>query len=403
MRRFDDPQAERGRVLLDVVIATAATLLAVYTSLDPPGPAYSGPLWGAWLVGVAAGAPLLLRRRWCVPVLAWVLLIAVVATLTGVVGAGAVWVIFVPVAVASYTVTDRVDRLAVAVSVLVLDLVVAATTIPAFYGIHRPADRDVGRSEVPLWWQVELGVVLAQLGAAWAAGWVVRSRRLAKAEFARRSVREAVADERLRVARELHDIVGHSMSVIAVEASVAGRLADERPDHAKAALNSIERSSRAAIGEIRQLLGVLRPAPDAAADAERGPLPGVADLPALVDRLRVPGLAIDLDSGGVDELSAGVDLAVYRVVQEALTNVVKHADATQCRIVVRDAEAAVYVDVVDDGPGRRIPRGRPGGGYGLIGMRERIATYGGTLAVGPRARGFQVAAVIPHIDSDAAP
>jgi signal transduction histidine kinase len=222
-----------------------------------------------------------------------------------------------------------------------------------------------------------------------------------------------VADERLRIARELHDVLGHSMSLIAIKATVAGRLADERPEHAKAALSTIEQTSRAAMTEIRQLLGVLRPTSDEVgrpstaedgADPELGPLPGSADLPALVDRLRAADLEVDLELSGTAVLPPGVDLAVFRVVQEALTNVVKHADARHCRIVVHRTAGSVRIEVVDDGPARRLPRRRPDTGQGLIGMRERILTYGGTLAAGPLAHGgFRVVAEIPHVGSDVTP
>ncbi|WP_343963024.1 sensor histidine kinase [Pseudonocardia alaniniphila] len=405
------PECRRRRaVVVDVASAAALACLAVYTPLDPPGPAYPGPAWVAVLVGAAAGPPLLLRRRWSVPVLVWVVLVAVAATVLGVVGAGAMWVTYAPVAVALYTAASLTGRTIVAAAVLVAGLGKAAAAIPAFYWIHSPADRGPSGSEVPLWWQVELGIVVVLLSAAWAAGRVVRSRRVAKAEFARRSALEAVADERLRIARELHDVLGHSMSLIAIKASVAGRLADEHPEHAKAALNAIEQTSRAAMTEIRQLLGVLRPAsaetgrPSTAenrGDADRGPLPGSADLPALVDRFRAPDLDVDLELSGTVALPPGIDLAVFRVVQEALTNVVKHAAARHCRVVVRKTTESVRIEVVDDGPARRVPRRRPGGGQGLIGMRERITAYGGTLTVGPLVDGgFQVVADIPRVEPD---
>ncbi len=388
-------------MLVDAATAVALACLVAYTPLDPPGPAYPGPAWAAWLVGAAAGLPLLLRRRRPAPVLAWVVLVAATATLLGVVGAGAVWTTYAPVAVASYTAANLTSRTVGAVAALVAGLGAAAATVPAFYRLHRPVERGTSGSEVPLWWQVELGIVVVLVGAAWAAGLVVRSRRNARAEFARRSASQAVADERLRIARELHDVLGHSMSLIAIRATVAGRLADERPEHAKAALSTIEQTSRAAMTEIRRLLGVLRPTAEGPDDAGRGPLPGCADLPALVDRLRAPDLEVDLDVTGTAALPPGLDLAVFRVVQEALTNVVKHADARHCRIVVQKTAGSVHIEVVDDGPARRVPRRRPGGGQGLIGMRERVVTYGGTLTAGPLAHGgFQVVADIPLAESD---
>jgi hypothetical protein len=157
-------------VLVDLVAAVALAALAAFTPLDPPGPAYPGPAWVACLVGAAAGLPLLLRRRWSVPVLVWVVLVAATATLLGVVGAGAVWAIYAPVAVASYTVANLNDRTVTAAAVLVAGLGAAAATVPAFYWLDRPAERGTSGSEVPLAWQIELGMVVVLLGAAWAPG-----------------------------------------------------------------------------------------------------------------------------------------------------------------------------------------------------------------------------------------
>ena len=397
LNRLREPRRHRA-VILDVALALALTCLVPYTLLDPPGPAYPGPGWVGWTVGAAMGLPLPVRRRWSIPVLAWVLLVAAVATFLGIGGAGALWVTYAPVAVGAYTVANLTERTSTAVAALAVCLGAAAVTVPEFYRIHVPVAAGAAPSEVPLWWQFELGTVAVQLVAAWAAGRLVHSRRAARTEFARRSAVEAVADERLRIARELHDILGHSMSLIAVKATVAGRLADEHPDHAKAALSTIEQTSRAAMIEIRRLLGVLRPASDDG--PALSPLPGSADLPALVDRLSGPDLKVDLTLTGTEGLPPGVDLAVFRIVQEALTNVVEHSEARHCRIVVRGRADAVHVEVADDGPSRTTPRRRPGGGPGLIGMRDRIDVYGGTLSVGPVDRGFRVVAEIPCTETE---
>ncbi|SFP71327.1 sensor histidine kinase [Amycolatopsis rubida] len=398
LNRFREARRHR-RVVLDVALALVATWLVAYTLRDPPGPPYPGPAWVSWAVGAAVGLPLLLRRRWSVPVLSWIVLVAASATFLGVGGAGALWVTYAPVAVAAYTVANLTDRTAVAVAALAGCLVAAAVTVPRFYRVHVPVGAAALHSEAPLWWQFELGTVAVQLVVVWAAGLVVHARRADRAEFARRSAVEAVAGERLRIARELHDILGHSMSLIAVKATVAGRLADAQPEHAKAALSTIEQTSQAAMAEIRRILGVLRPVSAGAAPEGPAltPLPGSADLPALAERLSGPELEVDLALTGTAGLSPGVDLAVFRIVQEALTNVVEHSESRHCRIVVRGLGDAVHVEIADDGPARTMPRGRPGGGQGLIGMRERIAAHGGTLSVGPAARGgFRVVAEIPR-------
>ncbi|WP_275291897.1 histidine kinase dimerization/phosphoacceptor domain-containing protein [Amycolatopsis sp. La24] len=157
-----------------------------------------------------------------------------------------------------------------------------------------PVGAAVPRGEAPLWWQFELGTVAVQLVAAWAAGRLVHARRADRAELVCRSAVEAEADERLRIARELHDILGHSMSLIAVKAIVAGRLADEHPEHAKAALSTIEQTSQAAMADIRRILGVLRPA-----SAEAG-----TDGPALTPP---PGAAPSGGSEGASWLTRAVN------------------------------------------------------------------------------------------------
>ncbi|MCO1654831.1 sensor histidine kinase [Pseudonocardia humida] len=382
---------------VDTAVAVALAVLAASTPLDPPGPAFAGPAWVAWVAGAAVGLPLAVRRRWPVAVLAWVAGAAAVATAVGAVGLGAISMTYAPVALALYTVASASGRVA-AGAALVGALVAPSVTIPWLYDRARIGAADTSASEVPLWWQVELGVVTVMVTAAWAVGWTVRWRRAVRAEAAQRLAQDAVAAERLRIARELHDIVGHSMSLIAVKATVANHIADERPAETRAALVTIERTSRAALTEIRRLLGVLRPDTDPGPGpaAEFVPAPGSADLPDLADRLRSTGLRIDLRLDGADDLPEAVDLTVFRIVQEALTNVVKHADAGHCRVVVGAAGGSVRIDVLDDGHAQRTSGRRPAG-QGLIGMRERVAMYGGTLDAGPRpGGGFQVVAEIPY-------
>ncbi|WP_214405913.1 sensor histidine kinase [Pseudonocardia lacus] len=395
------PAKPSGLHLRDAAVAVALAYLAAHAALDPPGPAFTGPAWAAWLAGAAVGLPLAVRGRWPVPVLAWVVAAAAVATALGVVGFGAISATYAPVAVALYTVATASSRIAAGAG-LVAGLVVPAVAIPWLYDRSSILAADASASEVPLWWQVELGVVVVVTTAAWAVGWTVRWRRSVRAETDRRLTGDAVAAERLRIARELHDIVGHSMSVILVKSTVANHIADERPAEARDALVTIERTSRAALVEIRRLLGVLRPGTTADAGADTrppaafAPAPGPADLPDLADRLRSPGLRVEVRTDGVDDLPEAVGLTVYRIVQEALTNVVKHADAGCCRVTVRAAEGGVRIEVVDDGRAPRSSARRPAG-QGLIGMQERVAVYGGTLSAGPRPEGgFRVVADVPY-------
>jgi signal transduction histidine kinase len=210
--------------------------------------------------------------------------------------------------------------------------------------------------------------------------------------------RRAVADERLHIARELHDVVAHSMGVIAVQASVGEHVIDADPVEAKRALAAISDVSRTTLTEIRRLLGVLR-----AADNDEGgapayaPAPGLADLDRLVRELADAGLPVTVHADGTRvELPRGVDLTAYRIVQEALTNVLKHAGPAAAQVCVHYSPGALGLEVVDDGRG---VNGRADGqaGHGLVGMRERVAVYGGTLECGPRAGGgFRVAVTLPY-------
>jgi signal transduction histidine kinase len=212
--------------------------------------------------------------------------------------------------------------------------------------------------------------------AAWATGRAVQARR----DYASRMV----SDERLRIARELHDIMAHSMSLIAVKAGIANHVADARPEEARDALRIIEATSRATLNDMRRMLGVLRSSPDLS------PAPDVSGLPELVDRTRTAGVDVSLEMA-VDDLPEGLGVSVYRIVQEALTNVVKHAGPVRCAVSVVVSKGEVRISVTDDGPG-----GTPGSGHGLVGMRERVTMYGGTFTAGPRPEGgFAVSARMP--------
>jgi signal transduction histidine kinase len=238
---------------------------------------------------------------------------------------------------------------------------------------------------------------------AWVIGLVVRSRRaetgarlaeaLERAEVHRQESARAVAEERLRIAQELHDVVAHSMSVIAVQAGVGAHVLDTQPDEARRSLEAISQTSRATLAEMRRLLGVLR-----GEDGERAhaPAPGLGDLEALANEVRVTGVDVALDvEGDRSQVPPGVDLSAYRVVQEALTNVIKHAgDGVSARVAVACRPDAVSIEVVDDGRGAASRA--TSGGHGLMGMRERVAVWGGELHTGPRpGGGYRVVARIP--------
>jgi signal transduction histidine kinase len=245
------------------------------------------------------------------------------------------------------------------------------------------------------------------IAAVWLLGHFVGVRRVyvgqleertAELEQAREELaRRAVTEERLRLARELHDVVAHAMSVIAVQSGVGAHIANTQPEEAAKALVAIEATSRGALEELRRLLGVLRQEHEPQGDL--APVPGLADLDSLLAEVSKAGLAVKLRVNGTrPPVPAGVDLSAYRIVQEALTNVVKHAGPAHAQVTIGYRDQDVTVEVTDDGQGAVISGsdGQAGSGHGLIGMRERVAAFGGELEVGPRpGGGFRVAARLP--------
>jgi signal transduction histidine kinase len=239
-----------------------------------------------------------------------------------------------------------------------------------------------------------IGVSFIPLLAFWLAGVLVRARRQAASlaernDALQRQAEQAAAAERARIARELHDIVAHHLSVIVLQA--AGARALGKP--AGAALEKIEHSGRQALAETRRLLGVLR---DPGEDTGLGPQPGISDLDALAGTVRAAGLPVNLAiSGDPAAIPDAVDVSVYRIVQESLTNVLKHAGPARADVTVGCAEDAVTIEITDNGTGATGNQ-PPAGGHGLAGMRERAAMFGGEFCAGPRPRGgFTVRARLP--------
>ncbi|MBK3642079.1 sensor histidine kinase [Streptomyces sp. MBT33] len=226
-------------------------------------------------------------------------------------------------------------------------------------------------------------VALAELARARREQWA--RDRAERAQAARRRADE----ERLRIARELHDVLAHSISVINVQAGVGLALLDTDPEQARAALTTIKAASKEALGEVRQVLDTLR----TPGDAPRAPAPGLDRLPELVQQAASAGLTVDVE-GAPPRLAPGTDLAAFRIVQEALTNVVRHSGSRHARVHVGHDSAALRLQIDDDGPATGADAG--GSGNGLAGMRERAAALGGTIEAGPRPDGgFRVLAVLP--------
>ncbi|NUK11571.1 sensor histidine kinase [Streptomyces lunaelactis] len=351
------------------------------------GPEFGGrtpELRSVVLVVLVAGA-LVFRRRNPMAVLVFTTAVSVVELVAGEPPAP----IAMSAAVALYTVASRTDRSTTwRVGLLTMGVLTAAAMV---FG------------STPWYTQENLGI-FAWTGMAAAAGDAVRSRRAfvdairERAERAERTreeeARRRVAEERLRIARDLHDVVAHHIALVNVQAGVAAHVMDRRPDQAKEALAHVREASRSALNELRATVGLLRQSGDPEAPTE--PAPGLDVLDELVTTFRQAGLPVEVARAddGV-RLSAAVDLAAYRIIQEALTNVQKHAGThAKAEVSVVRVGPTMEVTVLDNGAEAEGPA--DGGGHGLLGMRERVGALGGRLTVGPRyGGGFRVQAILP--------
>jgi len=433
-------------IAVDCVVAAVASLIDILTMTRGP---YGFPASVSLLIGACAFVPVALRRRAPVTAYGALVILAVVIADGGATGAA---VIFLAAAYVLYMVTVTSNRqtgfAALALGLTVMVLIAAID--------HRVRFNGGAGVFVP----VALALVLA-----WMTGYSVRQRRLYAQTLQQQAASSAVAEERLRIARELHDIVAHSMSVIAVQAGYGQYVIDTSPAGARDALGAIQATSRDALEEMRRMLGVLRqqdtalgvagvpgpvsgpglgPGPGAgpaggfvagpgagagpgqgtppvgparpaapAMSAPLAPAPGLANLDRLMQRTRGAGVQVSLErSGPVRALPAGVDLSAYRIIQEALTNVVKHAGGgAHCLISLDYGEQELDIQVTDDGGGSLVASAavpRPPGvrmagtGHGIIGMRERANLCGGDFSAGALpGGGFEVTATLPLLGGPA--
>jgi signal transduction histidine kinase len=313
--------------------------------------------------GAAAVLPLLARRRWPLVTLAW---ITVFAVLTPVDGAFAL-----PLMVALYTIGSRRSwetTIGAAGSVVLVGVAYLAVGGPEF------SSGDL------------LSLALLCLVAS-GVGLYIGARR--EGLVAQRQ--RAVADERLRIAQELHDVVAHSVSLIVVQAQALGATSDD--ERVRDATDGIADLGRQAMTEMHRTLKLLRGSEED--PAALAPQPGLGELPELIERARGAGVGVELAVEGEPRpLAQSVDLSAYRIVQEALTNVVKHAGAAETTVTLGYRPDALELTIADTGAGAPAPGP---GGHGLVGMRERAAMFGGTLTAGPRdGRGFEVRASLPY-------
>ena len=365
--------------VLDAALAGALAILALAEVLTGQ---VSGPRAAAVPLALLLTLPLAVRRRYPLPVTA---VVSASFLLNWAVGVDmySYWASIVVALVTAYTAAAHLRPRLAAVTLACLYAVIVVSAL-GFSGM--------------LW-----GGIL--VGGAALAGFALRDRRrhvsqlaelAGRLELARdENARAAVAGERARIARELHDVVAHSVSVMVVQAGAAEEVLGADPGKAREPLRSVQDTGRQALVELRRLLGVLRTDDSEAALA---PQPGLDQVDALAAHVREAGLAVELCvHGDRDGIPAGVDLAAYRIVQEALTNVLKHATASHAVVRVGYRPDAIEVEVLDDGHG---PLGAghdgTGTGQGLIGMRERASLYGGVVEARPRAEGgFAVRARLP--------
>ena len=368
--------------LIDWAIAAACFVAFTVPVLLGAGSAHPPGTEAAF--GAMAAAPLIVRRRWPLTVVLVLTAIYVAAALADVAFTPFVSNAGPNLAIAVFTAADRSPR---RWSLAAAGVAGTGTwaSLPVAIHLHPHHDQDA----------VQLIAVIA----AWLAGDMVRAIRGYRQQLQLVQRRQAVeelrlvrAEERLRLSREVHDVVSHSLSTIAVQAGVARLVLAEQPGQAGAALSAIETASRSALDELRKLLRQIRD-PE---DADQAVTPTLSDLPALIDRLRQAGLDVSYHNTGQPRpYSTAVELSAYRIAQEALTNVTKHASGTRTRVQVDHGAGELTVTVTDDG-GPNPVRSAASGGLGIPGMRERAELLGGTLTAGPGAGGgFIVTARLP--------
>jgi signal transduction histidine kinase len=342
----------------------------------------------AYTVAATHGASVAVRR--VAPVAAVIVLIAT-ATVYTVVLDLPVFMLGPAVLFVAYGVGGRLSRrpAAILLAVVELALVVLLWQGPSFPGLA---------STVQFAGLIAGAWLLGVLARRWQTMAAENAQRAQELEEARTELAaSAVTAERLRIAREIHDVVAHSMSVIAMHAGAARLAVGTDPKSERAALDVIEHSSRGALGEMRRLVALLRD--EDARNTTRDPAPGLADLHTLVANVVATGVTVDVRAeGDLDAVPTGVSLAGYRVIQEAVTNVVRHAGQTRARLVVEARPEELVIQVQNDAPSGPPRQALPAGGkHGAIGMRERVELYGGTLFAGPTSDGgWTVEARLPY-------
>ncbi len=379
-----DPFVKLARVperppRVDILVAAGLLVWAFLEALVDPGP---GPLAGRIAFAVAISVPLAFRRQ-APGVVAVVVSVATLAWKLPATVPEHGTMPLPSMLLAAFSVACYARRTIVAVAGGLLLFATMVIVIESHYYTGGGANAS------------NLAILSLFLGGAWGAGWLVRQR----AAQARRAVaesgelaRSAVIEERARIARELHDVVAHSVSIIAVQAGAAEELIERDPDKARQHMASVRRTAREAMSEMRRLLDVLR-----ADEPGYAPQAGLARLPDLLDETRAAGVPVELiEQGERPRLAPGLDLVAFRVVQESLTNVRKHAPGAPTRVEFRYRPNTLDLEVLNE-PALTATNANGGrGGHGLVGMRERVRLFDGSFDAQPIANGgFRVHATLP--------
>jgi signal transduction histidine kinase len=378
----------RRQALVDVLVVVLFAAMAVGRISADHGPVPAS----VWILAFAGFVPLGFRRRAPVAVFAAVTTTAVVALAVGSEQAAPMLVV-AQLAALYFLAASRPRPLALGCAAVFELWAVVALFVWVPHGLYLPS--------ILLMTGTALAALMTginhQTRRAYLAALEDRAARLERERD--QQARLAVAQERTRIAREVHDIVSHSLSVMVALADGAAAVNATAPDRAAEAMGQTARTGRDAIGEMRRMLGTLRTDEPA---ADRHPQPGIAELDALLDQVRAAGLPSRLTvEGGLGHLPVGAQLAVYRIVQESLTNIRKHADgASAAWVRLTRSDGTIHVEVTDDGRARGMLASVPG--HGIAGMRERAAAYGGSVEAGPGPRGWRVHAWM-HLDQKEEP
>jgi len=381
------PQRWLARYLVEIIAAMFAALGVVEIWVAPTS--------GSKLVTIPAALlstlPLLLRRRFplAAPIVVFAAVAAIAAAWPDDLKHGATLPFFA--LLLAFWIVGAENELHQAIAGVAAGFAAAALIAAGEGNLHpQLGDGDIDISGfLVLGGGLALAAFVLKRRARKAVGLEQRAARLEREREER--ARAAVAEERARIARELHDVIAHSVSVMTVQAGAARLLLDEEPARARAPLLSVEETGRQALAEMRRLLGILR---HDGSEPALAPQPGIADLGGLVEQARSAGLPVELSvQGHCERLAPGVDLAAYRIVQEALTNARKHAIPGRAQVTVRYAREALELEITNEGRARASDGST---GHGLVGMHERVALYGGDLAVGPQpGGGYAVRARLP--------